>query len=225
MAEVQTLLDEDETVQGYLPLSSTGNLAISNQGIGGLAYARTKRAKEYVKHFQDTRGNRLFVFTEKRIIFLVIIDFLDSQTYFSYPYTSISAFSLKTRKLTRYEKPEDPEIMFWAYFDFQSDQRIFSDVLTKKDYALFKEFHEAIPALKKIPITEKIHRNNSFDYILSNWHFNYRVMIVVNVLLIVLAILLVLGIVFGIGIFKGWYYRELINLIPPIVLYSTANML
>ena len=49
-------------------------------------------------------------------------------------------FLLKTRKLNRFEKPEDEEIMFWAYFDFQSDSHIFSDVLTKKDYQLFPTF-------------------------------------------------------------------------------------
>ena len=31
MTEIQSLLDKDETVQGYLPLSTSGNLAISNQ--------------------------------------------------------------------------------------------------------------------------------------------------------------------------------------------------
>lgn len=213
MTEIQSLLDKDETVQGYLPLSTSGNLAISNQGITGLSYARTERAKQYVAQFNDTRSNRLFVFSEKRILFLVIIDFLDDQTYFSYPYSSIPAFSLKTRKLNRFEKPEDEEIMFWAYFDFQSDSHIFSDVLTKKDYQLFQHFHDTIPALKKIPITEKIHRKNPLDYIISNWHFNYRLMIFVNLLLILLAIGLVLGIVFGIGIFKDWYYRDLIGFV------------
>ncbi|MFS0997526.1 hypothetical protein [Enterococcus gallinarum] len=213
MTEIQSLLDKDETVQGYLPLSTSGNLAISNQGIAGLSYARTERAKQYVAQFNDTRSNRLFVFSEKRILFLVIIDFLDDQTYFSYPYSSIPAFSLKTRKLNRFEKPEDEQIMFWAYFDFQSDSHIFSDVLTKKDYQLFQHFHDTIPALKKIPITEKIHRKNPLDYIISNWHFNYRLMIFVNLLLILLAIGLVLGIVFGIGIFKDWYYRDLIGFV------------
>ena len=107
MTEIQSLLDKDETVQGYLPLSTSGNLAISNQGIAGLSYARTERAKQYVVQFNDTRSNRLFVFSEKRILFLVIIDFLDDQTYFSYPYSSSPAFSLKTSKLNRFEKPED----------------------------------------------------------------------------------------------------------------------
>ncbi len=65
----------------------------------------------------------------------------------------------------------------------------------------------------KIPITEKIHRKNPLDYIISNWHFNYRLMIFVNLLLILLAIGLVLGIVFGIGIFKDWYYRDLIGFV------------
>lgn len=224
MTEIQALLDADETVQGYLPLSSSGNLAISNQGIAGLSYARTERAKQYVKQFNDTRSNRLFVFTEKRLLFLVVIDFLDDQTYFSYPYSSIPVFSLKTRKLNRFEKPEDEEILFWGYFDFQSDNHIFSDVLTKKDYELFQRFHETIPALKKIPITEKIHRKSPLDYVISNWHFNYRVMIFANMLLILLAIGLVLGIVFGIGIFKDWYYR---NLIGVIALWSfrPINML
>jgi hypothetical protein len=211
--DIQSLLEKDETVQGYLPLASSGNLAISKQGISGLSYARTERAKQYVKEFEDTRNNQLLVFTERRILFLVIIDYLDSQTYFSYPYSSISAFSLKPRKLTRYEKPEDEEIMFWAYFDFQSDNNIFSDVLTKKDFALFQHFHDTIPALNKIPIIEKIQRKNPLDYIVSNWHFNYRFMMLVNILLILLAIGLVLGIVFGVGIFKDWYYRNLIEMI------------
>ena len=50
MTEIQSLLDKDETVQGYLPLSTSGNLAISNQGIAGLSYARTERAKSNMSH-------------------------------------------------------------------------------------------------------------------------------------------------------------------------------
>ena len=91
--------------------------------------------------------------------------------------------------------------MFWAYFDFQSDSHIFSDVLTKKDYQLFQHFHDTIPALKKFQSLKKS-TVKSLDYIISNWHFNYRLMIFVNLLLILLAIGLVLGIVFGIGILK-----------------------
>ena len=108
-----------------------------------------------MSHSSMILGVIVYLFFRKTDPFLVIIDFLDDQTYFSYPYSSIPAFSLKTRKLNRFEKPEDEEIMFWAYFDFQSDSHIFSDVLTKKDYQLFQHFHDTIPALKKFQSLKK----------------------------------------------------------------------
>ena len=66
MTEIQSLLDKEaKQFKAYVLYSTSGNLAISNQGIAGLSYARTERAKQYVAQFNDTRSNRLFVFFRK----------------------------------------------------------------------------------------------------------------------------------------------------------------
>lgn len=109
LEELRTLLAKDETILGYLPLTPDGNLAFANQGLGAYAYATTEKAKAYRDIFHDTRGNRLLVFTETRMLFLVIIDYLENNTYFSYPYETIKAFTIKPRKLMKHESPEDKE--------------------------------------------------------------------------------------------------------------------
>lgn len=208
LEDIKQLLAADESIIGYLPLTTEGNMTFTNQGMGGLAYARTEKAQEYISLFQDTRGNRLLVFTEKRLLFFVLIDYLDEGSYFSYPYETISAFTWKQRKPMRHESAEATDILFYGFFDFQSDAGIFSEVLTKKDYQLFLDFHTQIPSLSKIPINEKVYRKNVLDRFMSNWQLNYRIMYIINLVLIAIFLFLLLGVFLKIGPFNGLYYKH-----------------
>jgi len=212
LEELQTLLAKDETILGYLPLTPDGNLAFANQGLGR-------------DIFHDTRGNRLLVFTETRMLFLVIIDYLESNTYFSYPYETIKAFTIKPRKLMKHESPEDKEQFHWGYFDFQAGTHIFSEVLTKKDYELFTSYHESIPALKKIPIQNKVYRAAKYQYFLINWHFSFRLMTAFNLLFLLLFVLMILGFFLHIGPLKGFYYKDLLDIGMVISLFYSKNIL
>lgn len=225
LEELRTLLAKDETILGYLPLTPDGNLAFANQGLGAYAYATTEKAKAYRDIFHDTRGNRLLVFTETRMLFLVIIDYLESNTYFSYPYETIKAFTIKPRKLMKHESPEDKEQFHWGYFDFQAGTHIFSEVLTKKDYELFTSYHESIPALKKIPIQNKVYRAAKYQYFLSNWHFSFRLMTAFNLLFLLLFVLMILGFFLRIGPLKGFYYKDLLDIGIVISLFYSKNIL
>ena len=204
LEELRTLLAKDETILGYLPLTPDGNLAFANQGLGAYAYATTEKAKAYRDIFHDTRG---------------------SNTYFSYPYENIKAFTIKPRKLMKHESPEDKEQFHWGYFDFQAGTHIFSEVLTKKDYELFTSYHESIPALKKIPIQNKIYRAAKYQYFLSNWHFSFRLMTIFNLLFLLLFVLLILGFFLHFGPLKGFYYKDLLDIGMIISLLYSKNIL
>ncbi|WP_086347735.1 hypothetical protein [Candidatus Enterococcus clewellii] len=71
-------LGSNEVIRSILPLTTDGaNLSFMNTGIMGLYHPKSEKARQYVKDFHDLRGNRLFVFTDQRIIFMTIIEYID----------------------------------------------------------------------------------------------------------------------------------------------------
>ena len=195
LKKVEPLLDEGEEIKGYLPFSPGPNSSMANVGVMGMAYARTKEARGYVNTFNDVRGNRLMIFTEKRMIFMTIIEFLEDEIYFSYPYESIESIRLKQHTVSYFdwEKRFSPKRVkiHWYTFDFQSGKNIFTEMLDEKDAQLLREKMESIPPLKAILITDKVKRSTTFDFLFSNVSLQFKVVIVLFLLLA--AILLIFG--------------------------------
>lgn len=189
--QIADLLEEGETIQGYLPMTSGDSIAITNAGIAGYAYARKEDAKKYIELFKETRGNRLLVFTEKRMLFLAILDFLEEGSWFSYPYETIDSFFIQPKTINYRDEKIKKQKIVWYYLDFQAGKQIFSDLLTEKNAGLFKEFHEQIPALQKVPFGKKIYRRKLLDRVTSNFGFLVSTFKIFNILLIILAIVLV----------------------------------
>lgn len=175
-------LKADEEIAGYLPFTNDGNSAAATSGIMGMTYVNSSKAKKYRDNFHDLRGNRLLIFTNQRMIFTVIIEFLEERRYYSYPYEDIQAIRFekhpigyfdwqKVRLLPKRKKN------YWYTLDFQSNSNIFTEILQPAEVQKFQELVDTLPALKAITINEKMHRDNPFDYIFSNtkmaiWLFN-----------------------------------------------------
>lgn len=212
LADIQVELASSEEICGFLPMTVAENTAATNQGIGGMGYARTKKAKQYVKNFSDTRGNRLFIFTNQRIIYLIILDYLEDKNYFSYPYKEIHSIYLEPHPLSyRDPKGMKKKEIVWYYVDFQAGNHIFSEIFTETDAEVFRKNWQEIEAFHKIPQAKRIYRQRPFDRIMSNLQFSGRLLYFLNFLLILLAILLVFGVLLGIGPMRGMYYKDLIS--------------
>ncbi|MGM0124342.1 hypothetical protein IGI37_001719 [Enterococcus sp. AZ194] len=194
LKRVEPLLNNGEEIKGYLPFSPGPNSSIANVGMMGMAYAKTEEARNYVKAFNDVRGNRLMIFTEERMIFMTIVEFLEDQTYFSYPYESIDSIRLKqhTASYFDWEKRFSPKRVkiHWYTFDFQAGNNIFTETLDEKDTELLKEKMNSIEQLKSIMITDNVKRKSTFDFLFSNVNLQLKVLIA---LIILAAVAILIG--------------------------------
>lgn len=193
LAGIEKYLTTDEEIKGVLPLANLENTAVFTTGVLGFSAATTPEAKNYLKHFHDTRGNRLLLFTNTRIIFLFPLEFFESQTFFSYPYTSIKAITMKANQ------QGIGAVGNWTLLDFQSDDHIFTETLSDQDAQKFQEIKEQIPDLRKIPIKEKAVRRNYFDSFVNNLSFCVKIGYAGNLLWILLFFFLLFGIFFRMG--------------------------
>ncbi|KAF1296895.1 hypothetical protein BAU15_14420 [Enterococcus sp. JM4C] len=195
LEKITPLLEEEEEIKGYLPFSPGPNSSIGNVGFMGMAYARTEEARNYVKTFNDVRGNRLMIFTDKRMIFMTIVEFLEDQTYYSYPYEAIESIRIKQHTVSYFdwEKRFAPKRVkiHWYTFDFQSGTNIFTETLDEKDYQLLMEKIKTIEPLQKILITDKVQRSSTFDYLFSN--INLQLKLFIAVLILAGLLLLIIG--------------------------------
>lgn len=179
MKEIESLmtpqLTPGETIQGYLPLTVADNTGSMNTGYNAQTYVTTEKARWYVDQFKDTRGNRVMIFTETRIIFLVIVEFFEENRYYSYAYDSIH--SIFTKKHTRryFDEHMKRQRHVWYLLDFQADNHVFDETLTQKDYETLKEIWQRIPAMARIPESNRVYRRNLFDRITSNGKLAFNV--------------------------------------------------
>lgn len=176
-AQISQQLAEGETIQGLQPFTIGDNSAVMNAGMMGLNYATTPAARNYVENFHDTRGNRMLIFTDRRIIFLVIIEFLEDGLFYSYPYEEIHSIFLKKRRVRGLS---DKYGFDWYVLDFQAGDHIFSDMIFEKDYQLFLSFWEKIPAMKKVPRGKRVWRKHFVNRIWSNLNLWLTIMIGAN---------------------------------------------
>ncbi|MEI5995479.1 PH domain-containing protein [Candidatus Enterococcus mansonii] len=206
--KLEPYLEMDEQIKAYLPLTTDGqNVSAVGLGLLGMYHPESEEAKAYVKNFNDLRGNRLLIFTNQRMIFTTIIEFLDKKTFFSYPYRTIKAITLKQNKMTYFDWDDSfppKRVPIYTYtFDFESENHIFSELLGQRDVDILKRQLDEIPALKKIIVIQEIYRQKRFDRIVNNPIFAYRFSYYVfNLLAIIVLLLFALGIFFHIGPFK-----------------------
>ncbi|WP_125706121.1 hypothetical protein [Lacticaseibacillus daqingensis] len=178
LAQVTDLLAPGEQLVNLLPMTNEANSAAGSDGVMGMYAPKMTTAKAYVAAQASLRGNRLLVFTTRRMLFLVVIEFLDDPTaYFSYPYTHIQAMKLKQRRMSIPGNHHfwSRETITWAVVDFQTtDGNIFTETLTSANAALLKRNLLEIPAMADIVITDHVTRVRRLDYWLSNVNLQVR---------------------------------------------------
>lgn len=200
-------LEEGEVIQAYLPMTNQENTAVATGGIMGMAYAREPEARAYVENFHDVRGNRLLVFTNQRMLFVVIVEFLEERLFYSYPYDSIQSILFKKHKIGYFDWSAATigairKQTHYYTLDFQAGDHIFTEMLAEDDGVIFQRQLETVPALQGILLGEKVQRERKFDLVFSNASLQlkllYGLSILVVLFLVLYVVLLVLG-AFGWG--------------------------
>lgn len=195
MAQVQELLAPDEKIINLLPMTDESNSAAATGGVMGMYVPKTDTTKAYMKDQASLRGNRLMVFTNERIIFFIVIEFLDDpKQYFSYNYDQLPSVKLVDKRVSFPSNENFWKRAYMHYYsvDFEtSDKHVFTEFLTKQNGELFKQNLLTIPGLANTQVTNGVTRANKFDYLFSN------VSLATKVLYIGLPILLGLLFVFS----------------------------
>jgi hypothetical protein len=192
--EVKPLLQDGEEIQGYFPMTTDGqNSSVTGVGLLGMMTVKTEKGKEYVKEFQELRGNRMLLFTDTRILFITPLELLEENLYYSYPYDSIGAITIKKHSARLFGKGR-PEVKgeVWYLLDFQSETHIFTEMISEAHVETLKELMNRIPAFGQIPLAEKINRGNFFDRVASNLDWLYVAMKTSSSWALVLGILIYL---------------------------------
>lgn len=170
--EVQQLLQPDEKIINLLPMTNEENSQMATGGIMGMYAPQTEETKQYIHDQTSLRGNRLMVFTNQRIIFFIVIEFLDNpKQYFSYNYDQLQAVKLAERKISVPGNDHFWKRDYYTYYslDFETDDKhVFTEFLTKENGQLFKKNLLTIPAMAHVQITDHVVRPNKFDYVFSN---------------------------------------------------------
>ncbi|WP_179394368.1 hypothetical protein [Lacticaseibacillus absianus] len=170
LEQVGALLEPGETLVNMLPMTNEANSAAATDGLMGMYGVKTEQARDYVTTQASLRGNRLMVFTDRRIIFFIVIEFLDdSQAYYSYPYSALDWVMLRA----------DPapgaagQAMINPYtLDFETaDRHVFTEFLTPENAQMFKENLLRIPAMANIRLSDHVHRRRRWDQFASNLDF------------------------------------------------------
>ncbi|GGC82881.1 hypothetical protein [Enterococcus wangshanyuanii] len=208
--QIKKQLDEGEEISAYLPLTSDGeNASVVGSGLLGMYHPKTEAAKAYLKEFNDLRGNRVLIFTNHRMIYTTIIEFLDHQPVFSYPYETIKAITLKQNKASYFNwnnfKPTRSFLSTYT-FDFESENHIFSELLSERDADILKRQLAEIPLLKTILVTDTIYRKKRFDQVVNNPVLAYRLVLYFSIGAAVLFLFfLALGGIFHFGPAKSLF--------------------
>lgn len=205
-------LGSNEVIRSILPLTTDGaNLSFMNTGIMGLYHPKGEKAKQYVKDFHDLRGNRLFVFTDQRIIFMTIIEYIDQALFYSYPYEKINTITLKKNTLTYLDWssgfPPTRKKMYTYFIDFECENAIFSELFSETDGEIILERLKEIEEKNSITISQQVYRQRRFDSLLNNPLFSYRVTKFISFGLILLFLLFFIGLFFDFGPFTHYLNR------------------
>lgn len=202
----QEHLNKDEVICSVLPLTTDGaNFSSMNTGFMGLYHPKSEKAKKYVRDFHDLRGNRLFIFTNQRIIFMTIIEYIDQGLFYSYPYEKIIAITLKKNTLTYFDWskgfPASRKKMYSYFIDFECENSLFTELLSEADVTLILKQLKEIDKAKSITISEQVYRQRAFDAVLNNPLLGYKATKLLSFGLIFLFLFFLIGMFFGFGPF------------------------
>ncbi|MGC6767622.1 PH domain-containing protein [Enterococcus sp. LJL51] len=176
-----TYFKKDETLQTLLPLTTDGaNTSFMSLGIIGAYHPKSEKAKKYVREFHDLRGNRLLILTNQRIIFMTIIEYLDEELFYSYPYEEIKKITLKKNTLSYFDWgtsfPPKKTPLHTYFFDFECSNHIFSELLDETDAKILLNQFEKTTTLHPIPIVENTYRKRRFDFFVNNFQLGYQLL-------------------------------------------------
>ncbi|WP_125606112.1 hypothetical protein [Lapidilactobacillus bayanensis] len=170
--QLTKLLEPDEKIINFMPMTDEQNSQFATGGVMGMYHPKTTAAQKYMHEQDSLRGNRIMAFTNKRMIFFIVIEFLDDPNqYFSYEYSALHSIKLKRHSQV---VPTDHRGLkrvtdAWYTLDFETDDRhIFTEILTSENGQLFKKNTLTIPAMKNISITDRVTRIKKLDMYFSN---------------------------------------------------------
>lgn len=93
--KINNILGKEEKIILLIPITNEKNEAYFSDGSYGWYAASNKEAIDYSRIFKDTIGNRLLIFTNKRLIFINLIRFIDNYDYHNYLYGDIKDIKIK----------------------------------------------------------------------------------------------------------------------------------
>lgn len=167
-----------EEILDAMPMTNENNSQVFTSGMMGMSYARTPLARSYVETFYDIRGNRLLLFTNERIIFLVVLDYLENGKYYTYDYENIDNIYLKRFKISAFSlRSSNPQVMevakqgenHYYLLDFEADGHYLEEIFPPKDAEKLLEIFGEIPQLKdKVNTHKKIYRKRKWDRVFAN---------------------------------------------------------
>ena len=179
LQEVDKILEPDEKIVNMMPVTNENGSNAATSGVMGMYAAKTATAADYIKEQDSLRDNRLMIFTDRRMIFFVMIEFIDDPTvYYSYYYDRIPVLKLKKHRESipaDNNRPWRHNVLHWYTLDFQTtDKRACTEILNVENAELFKRNLLMIPNMAKIEISDSVFRGTKFDYIFSNINFGIR---------------------------------------------------
>lgn len=89
------ILNREEKIVLLVPITNENNNSCFSDGTYGWYVASNKEAIDYSRTFKDTIGNRLLVLTNRRVIFMNLIRFIDTYDYNNYKYSDIEDIKIK----------------------------------------------------------------------------------------------------------------------------------
>ena len=194
--EVQKLLQPDEKIINLLPMTNEEYSQMATGGIMGMYAPQSEETKQYIHDQTSLRGNRLMVFTNQRIIFFIVIEFLDNpKQFFSYNYDQLQAVKLAERKISVPGNEHFWQRDYFTYYslDFETDDKhVFTEFLTNENGQLFKRNLLTIPAMAHVQISDHVVRPNKFDYVFSNVSLQSKILYVGLPLLLAITLILTL---------------------------------
>lgn len=138
-----------------------------------------------------TKKKRVLIFTELRIIYLIIDEFLGKGRFYSYPYETVKSLIIKERT----SRPSDAMDDLWFLIDYTSNQIIFAELFPSDIMDDVNELMNEIPAFGDIPMTHKIYGRRKFNAIVNDPETALDNKAKRNLAVVLIAILLVIALV------------------------------
>lgn len=177
LIKLKNILASGEKIINLMPITNENASNTGNNGLGGMVAVHTQQGRDYIRQQNSLRDNRLLVFTNQRMIFLVLVEFIDNpQQYFSYPYDQIKKIKFKKHRASKPKKDQAPwqrQHYAWYTLDFQTeDDHVFTEMLDGYNAQLFKQNLITISGMQTIEISQHVHRRRIFDWLFSNINFS-----------------------------------------------------